>query len=171
MLLADQFLHENFITLRNVDARVSIECAARCHATYPRCGLAPFLGEVAAGAKLALDLDEMILRAFKRWLNGVLLRMIGTETRAQESMHAFGVTLYGSGLAGDDSPSDAPSGNEIVFRHPSKRDAGHIGSNCSERDMRRGFQDQLVVDLIREHDQVVATRQIGNLLEHLPRAE
>src|SRR5512135_621946 len=117
MLLANQFLHENFITFGNVDAWVSIERSARCHAIYARRGLAPLLGEIAAGAQLAPDLEEMILRALERGLDGVLLWMVGAETRAQESMHAFGVRLDRSGLAGDDSPADAPSGYEIVFRH------------------------------------------------------
>src|SRR5437660_5548987 len=137
MLLADQFLHEDLITLRNVDARVSIECAARCHATYARRSLAPLLGEIAPGAQLALYINEMIIGVLECGFDRVLLGMIGAQTRTQQSMHAFGVGPYCSGLAGDDAPADAPSGNEIVLRHAAKRDAGHIGRNCGECDMRR----------------------------------
>src|ERR1700757_5533300 len=50
MLLADEFLDEDFIALGDVDARVRVESATRCHATYPRSRRAPFLREIAAGA-------------------------------------------------------------------------------------------------------------------------
>src|SRR5215472_8064842 len=86
-------------------------------------------------------------------------------------MHTLGIGLYCCGVAGDDAPSDAPSGNEIVFRHAAKRDAGYVGCNGGEGGMWSVFENQLVVDFVGEDDQVVAPREVGNLLQHLPRAE
>src|ERR1017187_441141 len=117
MFSADEFLHEYLVALRDVDARVGVECAARGDAAYTRRRLAPFLGEIAAGAKFALHFSEMVLRPFQRGLDRVLLGMVGAETRSQQTVHALGVGLYRSGFAGDDAPSDAPSGDEIILRH------------------------------------------------------
>jgi hypothetical protein len=43
VLLADEFFDEDFVALRNVDARESIECAAGGDAANARRGFAPFL--------------------------------------------------------------------------------------------------------------------------------
>ena len=77
VFLANQFLDENFVALRNVDTWESIKRAARRDAAYARRGLAPLLREIAAGAQFALHFDEVILRAFERGLDGVLLGMVG----------------------------------------------------------------------------------------------
>ena len=77
VLPADEFLDENLIALRNVDSGVSVERASGLNATHARGGFAPFLCEIAAGTKLALHFDEMILRSFERGFNGVLLGMVG----------------------------------------------------------------------------------------------
>src|ERR1700728_4377289 len=62
MLLPNQFLHENFITLRNINARESIERATRRNATHPRNRLAPLLRKVAPRPQLAPHFHQMILR-------------------------------------------------------------------------------------------------------------
>ena len=86
-------------------------------------------------------------------------------------MDAFGVRLDGRGVAGDDAPSDAPSGDKIIFRHAAEGDAGHVGRDRGEGDVRRVFQNQLVVDFVGEDDKVVAACEFGDLLEHLARAQ
>src|SRR5258708_224724 len=113
VFLADEFLDENFIALWDVDAREGVERAARGDATHSRRGLAPLLSEISAGTQLPLHLDEMILRAFERGLDRVLLGMIRAEARAQQAVNTFGVRLDGHGVARDDAPSDVPSGNEV----------------------------------------------------------
>ena len=82
VLLADEFLHKSLITVRDLNARKGIERAARSNTADAWRLLAPLLREIAAGTQLPFDLDEMILRTFQRWLDGVLLGMIGAKSRA-----------------------------------------------------------------------------------------
>ncbi len=171
MLLSDKLLDEDFVALRNVDPRKGVERAAGGDAAYARRGLAPLLSEIATGTQLALHFNEMILRAFERGLDRVLLGMIGAEARTQQAVDGFGIGLYGSGFTGDDAPSNAPSGDEIVLRHAAERHAGHVGRNRRKSDVWRVFQNQFVVDFVGKYDQVVAARQFRNLLQHLPRAQ
>src|ERR1700722_14009791 len=139
VLLANQFLDEDFVALRNVNAREGIERAARGDAAYARRRLTPLLREIAAGAQLALHFDEMILRTFERGLDGVLLRMVGAQGRAQQAMNALGVRLDSRRVAGDNAPPDAPSRDKIILRHASKGDAWHVGRDRGESDVRRGI--------------------------------
>src|SRR5207245_4110537 len=113
-------------------------------------GLAPLLREIAAGAQLASNFDEMILRAFECWLDGVLLGVSSAESGTQQSVNAFGVRLHGGGVAGDDAPADAPSGDEVVFRHTAEGDARDVGRDRREGGVQRVFKNELVVDLIGE---------------------
>ena len=99
VFLADEFLDEYLIAVGDVDSRVCIERSSRLYATYTRGGFAPFLGEIAAGTKLALYFGEMILGAFERSLDGVLLGMVRAQARPQKAVDAFGVGLHGCGLA------------------------------------------------------------------------
>src|ERR1700692_4442070 len=117
VLLANEFFDEDFVALRDVDAREGVERAVRGDAAYARCRLAPLLRKITARAQLPLHFDEMILRTFERRFNRVLLGMIGAETGAQQAVNALGVRLNGRGVAGDNAPSNAPSGDEVIFRH------------------------------------------------------
>src|SRR5579864_292984 len=99
VLLADEFLDEDLVALRDVDSRVGVESSARGYATHTRGGLAPFLREIAAGTKLAPYFDEMVLRAFERGLDGVLLGMVRAQARPQKAVDAFRVGLHGCGIA------------------------------------------------------------------------
>jgi len=62
MFLPDEFLHEDFVALRDVDARVGVERATRGNAAHARGRFAPLLGEIAARAQFALNFDEVVLR-------------------------------------------------------------------------------------------------------------
>src|SRR5579862_2388967 len=148
MLLADKFLHEYLVTLRDIDFGVSIKSSARCNATHARRLLTPLLGQITAGAQFAFHLDEMVLRPFQRWPNRILLGMIRTEARSQQAVNALGIRLHGSRITRDDAPSDATSGHEIVLRHAAEGHTRHIGRDRSECDVWRVFQNQLVIDLV-----------------------
>lgn len=115
VLLADQFLYESLIALPNLDAGECVEGATRRNAAQVRCLLTPCLREIAAGSQLALYLGEMILWTFQSRLDRILLGMIGAQARTQQAMQALGVSFQGRGVAGNDAPSDTPSGNEIIF--------------------------------------------------------
>src|SRR5258708_12421543 len=104
MLLSDKLLDEDFVALRNVDPRKGVERAAGGDAAYARRGLAPLLSEIATGTQLALHFNEMILRAFERGLDRVLLGMIGAEARTQQAVDGFGIELYCSGFPRHDPP-------------------------------------------------------------------
>ena len=117
MFLADQFFHEDLIALGNVDARIGVERSARGNATDAGRRLAPFLGEIAARAQFPLNFDEMVLWTFQSSLDRILFGMVGAEARTQQTMHSLGVGLECCGFAGDDTPSDAPSGDEVILRH------------------------------------------------------
>src|SRR5258708_6880138 len=136
VFLADEFFDEDFVALRNVDAREGVERAPRGNAPYARRRLAPLLREIPTGSQFAPHFDEMILRAFERGLDGILLGMIRAEARAQQAVNAFGVRLDGRGVAGNDAPSDAPSGDEIIFRHAAEGDAGNVGRDGGEGKVR-----------------------------------
>src|ERR1700728_2394586 len=110
----------------------------------------------------------MVLWTLQSSLDGILFGMVGAEARTQQTMHPLGVGLEGCGFAGDDTPSDAPSGDEVILRHSTKGHARHVGSNRSERDVRRSVEDQLVVDFVRKDNQVIAAGQLRDALQHLP---
>src|SRR5208282_6105013 len=110
MLLANQFGDEDVVAFRDVDAWIGVESSARRNATHARSFGAPLHRQIAAAAQLALDFDEMILRTFKRGLDGVLLRMVRAQARAQQLVYAFQVRLDHRSLAAGNAPSDAPSG-------------------------------------------------------------
>src|ERR1700685_4718830 len=112
VFLADQFFHEDFVAFGDVDAGEGVEGAARGDAAYARRGFTPLLREIAAGAQFAAHFGEMILRAFERGLDRVLLGMIGAQARAQPAGNAFKVGVDGSGVAGGNAPADAPSRDE-----------------------------------------------------------
>src|SRR5277367_2111457 len=109
MLLANEFFDEDFVALGDVDAGEGVEGAARGYAAYARRRLAPFLSQIAAGAQFALYFYEVVLRAFERGLDGVLLGVVGAKARAQQAVNALGVRLDGGSVARDYAPSDAPS--------------------------------------------------------------
>jgi hypothetical protein len=48
MFLADKFLHKDFVALRDIDARESVESAAGRNTAHAASGLAPLLSEIAA---------------------------------------------------------------------------------------------------------------------------
>src|ERR1700694_954402 len=48
MFLADKFLHKDFVGLRDIDARESVESAAGRNTAHTGSGLAPLLSEIAA---------------------------------------------------------------------------------------------------------------------------
>src|SRR5579863_2890417 len=83
VLLADEFFDEEFVTFRGIDFGESIKSPAGRDAAQARRGLAPFLREVAAGAQFAAHFNEVVLRAFERGLDRILLGMVGAEARAQ----------------------------------------------------------------------------------------
>src|SRR5229473_1511506 len=92
--------------------------------------------KIAAGAQLPSHFDEMVLWALESGLDGVLLGVVGAEPSAQQAVNAFGIGLYHSGVAGDDAPSDAPSGDKVVLRHAAESDAGNIGRDGGEGNVR-----------------------------------
>src|SRR5271169_287249 len=184
MLLADDFGDEDVVAFRDVDAWIRVESAAGRHTTYARSCGAPFHGEIAAAAQLALHFDEVILRAFERGLDGVLFGMVGAEARAQQFVHAFEIGLdYGRFAAGD-APSDAPSGGEVILGESAEGNHGDIGRDRGHGDVGvvvrlfpvgvvvRLFpvNDEFVVNFVGKNDQVVTARQVPNLLEHFSRA-
>src|SRR5580704_7218768 len=105
-----QFLDENVIAFRDVDARESVERAAGRHTAQARGCLAPFHSEIAAGAKLVADFHQVLLWPVQRGLDSVLFGMVGAQARAQKTMNAFHVGSYGGPIAADHSPSNAPAG-------------------------------------------------------------
>ena len=137
VFLADEFLYEDFIALRDIDSGVSIKSSARSHTTHSWRGLTPLLREVSPGTQLALHLDEMILRAFERRLDRVLFGMVRAETSAQQAMDALGVGLNSSGIAGNDAPSDTPSGHKVILRHATEGHARDVGSHRGKGNMGR----------------------------------
>src|SRR5437762_3578438 len=110
MFLADEFLHEDFVALGNIDARIGIECPARRHATDARRRLTPLLSQVAPRAQFPSNPHQMILRSFQSRLDRVLLGVIGAETSPQQTVYPLGVSLYRRCFSGDDAPANAPAG-------------------------------------------------------------
>src|SRR5580692_1491191 len=175
VLLTNEFLDEAFIVLgnpavRNINPRESVERSARSNATHARCCFTPLLRKIAARTQFALHFDQMVLRTFERRLDGILLRMIRAQPRAQQAVNAFRIRLHRRRVAGDDAPTNAPSRNQIVLRHPPKSDARHIRRNRRECDMRSSIENELVVDFVREYNQTMPPCDFGHLLQHLPRA-
>src|ERR1700721_438846 len=139
VLLTNEFLDEAFIALgnpavRNINPRESVERSARSNATHARSCFTPLLGKIAARTQFALHFDQMILRTFERRLDGVLFRMIRAQPRPQQPVNAFRIRLHRRRVAGDDAPTNAPSRNQIVLRHPAKSDARHVRRNRRECD-------------------------------------
>src|SRR5580698_5452655 len=94
VFLANQFLYKDLVTLRDFDFGVSIKSPTRGNTTHPRRGLAPFLRQIAAGAKFALHFNEMILRTLQCRPDRILLGMIRAQPRPQESVYAIGISLH-----------------------------------------------------------------------------
>src|SRR6266851_5594269 len=82
MLLANEFGDEDIVAFRDLDARVRVESPARRHTTHARSFGTPFHGQIAAAAQLAFHFEQVILRAFERGLDRVLLGMVGAKARA-----------------------------------------------------------------------------------------
>src|SRR5208337_207868 len=171
MLLPNEFLDEDFVALRNLDTRESIKRPTRCNTTYARRRFAPLLCEIAARTKFALHFHQMILRTFECSLDRILFGMIGAQPRSQQPVNAIRVRFDCRSVTRDDAPANAPSRNQIILRHSAKRNAWNIGRNRSKRDVGSIFENQFVVNLVREDDQIVAPRNLGDLLQHLPRAQ
>src|ERR1019366_5130128 len=83
-----QLCGELIIAIRNLDSGEGVERSARRHATHAGNAVAPFDGQVAPGAQLALDLGKVILRALQRRTHGVLLRMVRAKPRPQQLMNS-----------------------------------------------------------------------------------
>src|ERR1017187_1918475 len=115
ILLANQFGDEDVVSFRDVDARVRVESSTWGHAAHPRSFRAPRHCQIAPAAQLALHFDQVILRAFERRLDRVLLRMIGAQTRPQQLVYSFQIRLDNGSFAAGNAPSDAPSWRKIVF--------------------------------------------------------
>src|ERR1019366_3149052 len=174
VLLANEFGDKDVVALRDVDARVRIKSTARLDTTDARSFGAPMHGQVAAATQLALDFDEVILRAFERGLDRVLLRVIGAEARPQQFVYAFEIRFDNRSFAAGNTPSDAPSGSEVILGQPAEGDDRHVGRYRGHGNVRVvGFpiDGQFGVNLIGEDDQVVLAREFGYLLEHLAGAE
>src|ERR1700694_3735313 len=99
-----QVLDENVIAFRDVDARESVERAARRHTAQARGCIAPFHSKVAAGAKLVADFHQVLLWPVQCGLDSVLFGMVGTQACPQQTMNTFHIGFYGGGLAADHSP-------------------------------------------------------------------
>src|SRR5208337_4165470 len=160
---AHEFGDKNVVAFRDVDARVGVESPARLDATYARSFGAPFHGQIAAGAQLALDFDEVILRAFERGLNRVLLGMVGAEAGAQKFVHAFEVRLDDGSFAAGNAPSHAPSGGEVILGQSAERNDRHLGRDRSHGNMGVVIDNQLVVNFIGKDDQIVLAGKLGDL--------
>jgi hypothetical protein len=78
VLLTEQFLHEDVVALRDVQSRIGIKRSSRRDTTNALCVVAPLHGYITAAAQLTGDFRQVILRAFQRRLDGILLRMVGT---------------------------------------------------------------------------------------------
>src|ERR1700690_1523130 len=104
----------------------------------------------------------MILRAFEGGLDGILLGMIGAEAGAQDLVHAFEIRLDHGSFAARNTPSDAPSGGEVIFAESAEGYDWDVGRDRGHGNVRIIFgafvDDQFVVDLVGEDDQVVLTR-------------
>ena len=163
------------VVLRDIDARVGVESSARRHTTYARGFGAPIHGQIAPAAQLALHFDKVILRAFERGFDRVLLRMVGAQTRTQELVHALQVRFNDRRFAAGDAPSDAPSGGEVVLGKSAESNDRDVGCDRGHGHVRVviGFpiNNQLVINLIGKDDQIVLARQFRNLLEHLACAD
>src|SRR5882757_1340193 len=102
----------------------------------------------------------MILWSFERGPNRLLLGMVSAKARPQQPVNAFGIRLDSRRVARNDSPTNAPSRHEIIFRHAAEGDEGYIGRDRGEGDVGRVFRlliikDQFVVDLVGKDHKVV----------------
>src|SRR6476661_6465889 len=75
MFLENKFLHENRVVLGNIQPGISIESSTRRDATHPGSRIAPTDRQITPRTKLAANLNQMILWALERSLDGVLFRM------------------------------------------------------------------------------------------------
>jgi hypothetical protein len=76
MFLKNKFLHEHRVVLGNIQPGISVESSTRRDATHSRSRVAPTDRQITPRTKLTANLNEMILRALERGLDGVLFRMI-----------------------------------------------------------------------------------------------
>src|SRR5208337_5054129 len=102
-------------------------------------------GQIAPAAQLALDFEQVILRAFECGPDRVLLGMIGAQARTQELVDAFQVRLDDGSFAAGNAPSDAPSGGEVILGQSAESNDRHIGRDRGHGDVRVVIYYQLVV--------------------------
>src|ERR1700677_880899 len=79
VLLQNQFLDKHIVAFGNIDARIGVERASWRNTTHPRSRIAPLDGQIATAAQLLADFRQVILRAFERRLDCILLWMIGAQ--------------------------------------------------------------------------------------------
>src|SRR5208282_4901806 len=169
IFLANEFGDKNVVAFRNVDARIRIESPARRYATHARSFGAPFHGQVAAAAQLALDFDQVILRAFERSFDRVLFGMVGAKTRPQQLVHAFQIRLDDGSVAAGNAPSNAPSGGKVILGQSAESNDRQIGRDRGHGNMGIVVDNQLVVNFIGKDNQIVLAGEFGDLFQHRAR--
>ncbi len=116
----------------------------------------------------------MVLRAVQRDFDGVLLGMIGAQTRAQETVNAFYIRLDGIRIAADDPPANAPAGRKIIFRQAAESHHWNIRRDGRDGELLILFafvEYELVVNLVGKDDKIVSSRQVRQLFQHAAGAD
>ena len=131
--------------------------------------MAPLRRHIAPRPHARPHIHQMILRPFQRGLDGVLHGLVGRQARSQKLVYSIDIGTDRRSVAADYSPTNAPTRRQVILRQPAKRHAGNIRRNAGKRDMLFAvIQNQLVVNLVGKHHQIVLARQFGNLLELPP---
>ena len=127
-------------------------------------GLARFVQPSARAHQLA---DALV--AAERRLHGPLAGDVAAQAQRREQFETGEVLARVLQVAGKRGPADAVAAGAIHLRQPAHRAAERVVHQRRHRHELGAVIRHLVVDLVREHDQVVLLGDARDALEHCPR--
>ena len=123
------------------------------------------LVDAAAGAHVGVH----ALVAAKRRLYDGLRRHVGAKAHVGEHVDAEHEVPHATGVAGEDHPADAEAGNHVALGEAGEGDAGQVRRERGDGDVLDAVHAKAVVDLVGEDHELVATRDLDDLLQDLAR--
>ena len=116
-------------------------------------------GEVPPLLQPAVDVGQVVLRAFQGRLDGELHGVAGAEARPDELVDGLVELAHDLLGAADDAPAHPPAGHEVGLGQPVERHEARVVGQRGGGDVLPAVEHHLVVDLVGEDHQVVPPGQ------------
>ncbi len=173
LLRQQQVEHELFVVVNRANLRVDLrECIQRTHrlhAAHARDVVQQLVGAVALLQQAARRQHQVVdaLVAAQRGLDGMLGRHVGAQAHVGQHVDAFDVALRVVLGPGDDQPAGTEARHPVRLGQAVEGQAQQVGGQRGGADVHGFVVQDLVVDLVGEHHQVVLAGQFQHAQQQL----